>query len=193
MDIREELTQALDTIKEPPDQPPEALLAMAVQRGRMRRLRRSGLGAAALVGVGTLAISATAQGWFTDATNPSEVSVAAAGELPTGQVPAEFEDVLRACGAMVDPAEDRVYLADGAKLLRRVDDVIDPAVARQSVALEVRLSSGEVSWVGVGWEGSSVGAGCGGPGQPDREVPAGERTFDGYVKSLWDGHGMNLK
>jgi hypothetical protein len=193
MNIRDELTQALDTIKEPPDQPPEALLAVAARRARTRRLRRSGLGVAALLGVGTLAISATAQGWFADATNPSEVSVAAAGEFPTGEVPAEFDDILRACGAMVDPADNRVYLADGAKVLRKVDDVVDPAVARHSTALEVRLSSGQVRWVGVGWEGTAVGAGCGGPSQPDLSTPVEERTFDGYVKSLWDGRGMKLK
>jgi hypothetical protein len=157
-------------------------------------MRRSGLGIAVLLGVGALTISASTQGWFAGATNPSDVSVAAAGDRPTGEVPAEFDHIMRTCGAMVDPADERVYLAPGAKVLRRVDNVVDPAVARHSIALEVRLPSGQISWFGAGWEGSSASAaGCGGPSSPDLSLPVSERTFDGYVKSLWDGNGMKLK
>lgn len=198
MDVRTELIHALDRIQEPPAQPPSELLAAAARSVQSRRRRRSGLGVAAILGVATLAASASAQGWFSDTTDSDLVSVASPGELPTGEVPADLLPMHRLCGAIIDPTDNRVYLADGAKVLRRADDVVDPAVAPHSIALEVRLASGQIRWIGAGWVGSTMGGGCDDPSKPDTSrphssKPAPQRTFDDFVENLWDGNGMKVQ
>ena len=198
MDVRAELTHALDNVEGPPAQPPNELLASATRRVRIRRRQRSGLGAAALLGVAAMVVTVSSERQFSEPTDSGSVSVASPGELPKGEVPAGLLPMLRECGATIDPADNRVYVADGAKVLQRVDDVVDPAVARHSIALEVRLAAGQIRWVGAGWQGSALGAACDDPSKPvqSRPHPSGpdpQRTFDEFVADWWDGNGMKVQ
>lgn len=179
MDVRAELRQALEGLEEPLAPPVDGVITSAKRTAILsRRRRRVVFGAAALAMVGLT--GAMLSGLVDE---PSQQSPMTGTENPP---PQEIRGWLHRCGAAVDPATGHLFVAEGARVVRRASHVIDPTVAADSMAIEVELASGTVMWVLAGWQGDALGGGC----DDSSEVESAD--FDSFVAQAWDGNGIQL-